>query len=383
MANKKPSSSGKEPKNKKNRVLINGIWYWRFYHDGKAYTGRTKEAALAKIEAAKHSNKLTADKSLRELIEWWIDAVYMKDSSIKDQTKTLHLRAFDGIFKGCTLLNERIDNIKGADLQKVFSSSTVAGTSQRHCRSFLSRFYRYAIANGLTSFNAAETIICDKPKRKREDQEIEVFTDEEIRLFISKTPIDHRLRLLVLLAIYTGARIGELLALTYDDFKGDTITINKALNEIKDPAPKQGGKKTVLKVEDTKTPQSIRTIPLDMAIFEKAIKDHRRWHNREMIKNNYRTNYVFTTASGSLYYKSSVRTQFNRLCKLVGVKTSGDKKSGFHKFRRTFGTRCAEKGVAIEVTSKMMGHKSVAVTSEYYIGISADLMRDAIKKAAY
>lgn len=364
----------KTPKSKKNRVCINGFWYWRFSHDGKQFLGRTKEEALKKRDDYKASNKLSRDKSFGELVNWWLESIYLRDSGIRDSTKTLHVNAFYAIFDGSKLLNERIDAINGTDLQKVFSSSAVGATTQRHCRSFLRRFFRYCMANGLASIDATQTLIVPEAKHKRQSQEIEVFTENELKRFIECTPQNHRLRLLIVLAIYTGARVGELLALQYTDIENGTMTINKALKEIE---PIRGkGEKTRLEIQQTKTASSVRTLPLDESV-QKAIVFHKNWHQKEMLKNGFRTDYVFTTENGNLLFPSSVRTAFKRLCKEIGIQHGH-----IHTFRDSLASRLAEKGVPIERVCKILGHDSVSVTSRYYIHVSQDSMREAMAKIA-
>ena len=365
----------REPKNKRNRVLINGIWYWRFTYDGKQFLGHTRDEAIAKRDAYKNSNQLSRDKSIGELIEWWIESIYLKDSSIRDSTKTLHANSYYSIFGGCKLLNERIDAITGTDLQKVFSAASVGGTTQRHCRSFLRRFYKYALANGLASVDATQTLIVPEAKHKRQSQQIEVFSEEELKRFVECTPESHRLRLLIILAIRTGCRIGELLALSYSDLENGTITINKSLKEIE---PIRGkGEKTRVEIQQTKTASSVRTLPLDDAFVQKAIAFHKNWHQKEMVRNGFRTDYVFTTETGSLYYISSVRTAFSRLCDDIGIEHGH-----FHTFRDTFGTRLAERGVPIEIICKLLGHDSISTTAKYYVNVSNNSMREAMEKIA-
>lgn len=367
----KPS---KGPKDKRNRVLINGIWYWRFSFKGKQFLGRTKNEAWAKREAYRLSNRLTYDKSFNELVDWYIDNIYMKDKTLRESTKTLHLNSFYNVFNGNNLLKERINNINGVDLQAVLSSSDTAGTTQRHCRSFLRRFYKYAVSNGLVSNDATQTLIVEDAEHRQSDQTIETFSSEELKRFLECTPKEHRLRLLIILAIYTGARIGELLALTYEDIENDVIRINKSLHEIQ-PIKGQKTQKTRLVVGETKTRTSIRTIPIEHQIVKDAITIHKKWHLEEMMKNGYRTNNVFTTQTGELCYISSIRTAFKRLCKQVNVKPRK-----FHTFRNTFGSFLASNGVPITQVSKLMGHDSIAVTAKYYVNVADAEKREALKK---
>lgn len=380
-----------EKKNKDHRVTINGIEYWKLQRkigmkrnkrgqwipDHKIFYGKTKREALQKYEnfMKKRSGSLNADTCFGEFVDWYEKNIYMNDSSITDGTKTLHLNSFHNIFDAEGILGRPLGEITGADLQAVLSASSKAPSTKRQCKSFLSRFFKYTEAQHITA-DITRALVLPKVEHKKSGQEVELFTDEELRTFIDSTPSEHRLRLLVVLAIFTGARISELTALTYDDLKDGQMRINKALKEI-DPI-KGSGEKARAEVTETKTQSSIRTIPLEpIDLIQREIDNHRRWHQAEMMKYGYRTNYVFTTASGNLYFKSSIRTAFKRLCKALDIEPRG-----FHTFRHTFGTRLAKSGEPISTVSKLMGHDSISVTSKYYIGIDEAQKRDAVKRLA-
>lgn len=378
-------------KSKPNRVVINGTEYWKFtfvvgkkqnkrgkwVSEKKSFYGLTKKEALAKYEAfkAKQSGSLNTDTCLGEFLQWWEENIYAQDTSLTDSTKVLHRNSFHSIFDGNKILGRAISEVTGADLQAVLYAASVAPTTKRHCKSFLKRFYTYLAVQHI-ALDITSALIVPKAESRKQNQEIEVFTDDELRMFLDNTPSDHRLRLLVVLAIHTGARISELLALTYDDLKNGQMRITKALKEI-EPV-KGSGEQTRIEVSKPKTQSSIRTIPLEPICFiQKEIDQHRKWHTTEMMRYGYRTDYVFTTLSGELYYISSVRTAYSRLCKRAGIE-----QRGFHTFRHTFGTRLAKSGVPITEVSKLMGHDSVSVTAKYYIDIDDQQKRDAVKKIA-
>ncbi|MBR1990605.1 MAG: site-specific integrase, partial [Firmicutes bacterium] len=101
------------------------------------------------------------------------------------------------------------------------------------------------------------------------------------------------------------------------------------------------------------------------------------WQRQDMMLNGYRTDYVFTTSSGSLYDRQGVTAALERYYKRIGVPARG-----VHTYRRTFGTNLSKAGVPIEVASKMLGHSSIDITYKYYIGIEAEQKRSGIEKLA-
>ena len=172
------------------------------------------------------------------------------------------------------------------------------------------------------------------------------------------------------MAVNTGARFSELLALTYDDVKDGILSITKQQSEIS-PI---GDEKVKIHITSTKTISSKRLIPLTDAVM-KEIAKHRVLHCKEMSLNGYQTNYIFTTGKGTLYYKRNIIRSLKRLYKRIGVPYHK-----FHSFRHTFGTNLSRAGVPIEETAKLMGHSSIEITAKCYINIDAKRKREALEK---
>ncbi len=112
---------------------------------------------------------------------------------------------------------------------------------------------------------------------------------------------------MLLLALYTGMRIGEVLALTINDFDEGygTISVNKTLTKNK------SGKIIIGNV--TKTKNGKRNLHLDKVskeVAQKAIA--------EMTQN--KRNLIFLRRDGKLYYDSQINSAFKRICKNAGIK---------------------------------------------------------------
>ena len=92
--------------------------------------------------------------------------------------------------------------------------------------------------------------------------EVEHFTDEEVSILISNLKGD-RYRELILLALGTGLRRGELLALTWSDidFKNNIIKVNKSLAKAYIISA-DGSKERKHIIQVPKTKRSIREVPL-------------------------------------------------------------------------------------------------------------------------
>lgn len=367
------SKSDKKP----NYVEINGRMYYRMRRKVgmvknrrgewvakyKLFYGKTKKEAVEKYEAYMNLSSLDSLKSFGQLSDWYIENIFQA-LSYKDGTKTLYINAFHALFDDSAVAGKQIAEIDGQALQEVISGAKVEASTVHAAVKLLRLYYKYLEAQHVCT-DVTRSLVLPKVKKKKTTQDISIFTDEEVQKFLDKTPKDHRLRLLVVLGIFTGARVGELLGLTYDDITESEVRINKQLVEI-DRIVTDENSATRAEVETTKTTASVRSIPVN-DVIRQALKDHKKWHTAEMKKNGYKTPYIFTTSNGTLYFKSSVRQSFKRLCKTVGVEPQG-----FHVFRHTFGSKLAQAHVPIETTCKLLGHDSIQTTQKYYVNISTD-----------
>ncbi len=153
----------------------------------------------------------------------------------------------------------------------------------------------------------------------------------------------------IILCLYTGLRLGELLALEWKDvnFKRATLTVNKTSGIIRD----ENGKYTFL-VDKPKTLSSVRVIPLPKPILE----------GLKRIKAGTMSEFIISTRTGGRVSNRTYQTTFQRILKNAGVEYKS-----FHVLRHTFATRALEMGMDIKTLSELLGHKSPTITMNRYV----------------
>ncbi len=359
------------------KINSKGVWV----DDYKLFYGKNKSEAEAKFAAFMDNlNKGITNKPLHfgQMMDTFITEVFLKDSRYSDSTKTRYVNAYNNNLRNSSLAGLALSNIKSIDLQAAYNALTCGASTVRSLHNLVTHFYRY-LENENICRDITKNIVLPKVEKTKgnavSDGNVETWTAEEVKTILTGSE-GHRLHLLFVLAINTGCRIGELLALRYDDIENGVLRVNKQVvisDEFIDGI-KSGQK---IQITPTKTKSSIRSIPLSNAVLT-AVEEHAAWQQVEMLRNGYRTNHLFTTQTGNLYDKHSLRTACNRLYKRLGVPCRS-----FHVYRHTFGTTLAKNGVPIQTVAALMGHADINVTREYYINIDTDDKTAAISKLVF
>ena len=306
---------------------------------------------------------------LGDALDTFADTVF-KQSRLANSTKKKYLAAYSSLLQGTPLAGKSLSDVTALDLQRIYNDLDQCFSTRRALHNFLRRFYQYADLNGICP-DITRSLVVPKGPTQTHDDTIDVWADEDVQAVIQALG-GSPLRLLIVLAVNTGARFAELLALTYDDIADNMLIINKQLYEMSAVDDKEN---VTLHLEPVKSNSSNRSIPLSDDVITE-IEKHRQLQKKLMQKHHYDNHgYLFTTSNGTLYYKRNIVRALTRLYQRIGVPYHK-----FHAYRHTFGTNLSRAGVPIEVTSKLMGHASIDITAKYYVNIEAERRREAVEK---
>ena len=344
-----------------------------FYGDGKKDAEAKYLAYMEQQKLQEEEAKILPDlkKPMYQVIDHWIE-VFFNNCDLAESTKELYVNNYKAHFKDTELASNNLGDVTALMIQEFYNSCDLKNSNLKAINKLLIRFYNYCELNGICS-NVVRPV--KVPKKDTADKlhgvhEIDVWDDADLKKVINALT-GTKMRFLVVLAVNSGARISELLALTYNDIEGNKLTINKQTTEIA-----YGGRSGV-RLSDTKTACSNRVLYLSDGVV-KEFEKHRRIHQAEMQKYGYITDIIFSSNTGNYHFKSEVTRSLKRLYKRLGVP-----QHTFHSFRHTFGTNLSRAGVPIERTSKLMGHSGVDVTSQYYINIGQEEKLDAVEKIVH
>jgi integrase family protein len=222
------------------------------------------------------------------------------------------------------------------------------------------------IQNSLKLAYALGTIkeyAADKIRRpKTKEKEVTCFTLSEQKKIERAALAGKKTKWLgIVVCLYTGLRIGELLALEWKDvdFQKGVLTVSKSRHEGKD----ENGRYAHI-VESPKTVSSGRCIPLPKQILCEL----------RMLKRKSRSAYVISNGERSIPVRSYQRS-FERLLKKLDIPHKG-----FHALRHTFATRALECGMDVKMLSELLGHKDPAVTLRRYVHSLMEQKKEMMNK---
>lgn len=192
---------------------------------------------------------------------------------------------------------------------------------------------------GYTKGYIGDKIIRPKTTERR----IECFTAAEQKKIEETVLSGEKQKLLgIVICLYTGLRISELLALTWGDvnFNKGEVSISKSCY-----CGKHGRM-----VDRVKTEHSERVIPLSRQIL-KILRSMKKESDCEYV----------VSSHGKPITTRSYQRSFEILQDKLHIA-----RRGFHALRHTFATRALECGMDVKTLSEVMGHKNSSVTLNRY-----------------
>lgn len=175
-----------------------------------------------------------------------------------------------------------------------------------------------------------------------------VYTQKEVDKIVNHIQNSGRLNdLAILFAIFTGMRVGEIVALKWEDISDNYIHIRRMQERFTD----ENGK-IIYQIRDfPKTEAGIRDVVI-VPELKNVIK--------KLKAINPFTEYVFEK-KGECIHKHSVCTRLYCLCDKFGFTHKG-----MHAFRRYYATKLIDAGVEETIITTQLGHTDIRTTKNHY-----------------
>lgn len=331
-----------------------------------------------------NGNLAKSSLTLNEWYSFWIQNYktgVVKPSTIQNYCCIYnnHIKKFLGYMPLC--------EIRTMHIQQMHNSLGLSSKYQHRIHAILSNMFEIAVQNDLIVKNPC----CGTKLQSLQNKHRRVLSSEEQQLFanLMQQPKwrDRSLPITVLLG--TGIRVGELLALTWDniDLKQKTIYIEKTLLYLWNTDLQ----KYTFSFQSPKTVNSKRCIPMSTPVHNaflqqcdkiKQLKQNSaKWSPIEDFEN-----LVFVNSLGRPMQRRDIQIILDRMTDELNKQALKSSSSYYikhihpHTLRHSFATRCFEVGIPPKVVQTLLGHSSIQITMDLYTHVSSDMCRENMKK---
>lgn len=381
-----------------------GLYMYRFTDDtGKRQTIYANNIIeLREQEQEIEKNLLNGiNYSSVTLNQWFNEYIEIcKKEKLKELIYTRYKQYWDWYVKD-KIGKMKVKDIKRMNVMKFYSNYIngsdgvkLSGGTIKYVNNLLYLAFEYAVNNDIILKNPCTKILRElvtEPKKERT-----ALTKEEQQLFfdyISNTT-DSRIKgyyPLFVVGFGTGLRIGELLALTWDDvdLKNNVIHVNKTIYY----QPQDNGKRKQ-RITTPKTKNSFRTVPI-LSEVRKALHEQRKQQfmlgiNDSVEIDGYK-GFVFTTTKGTPYISDGINRIIKRICKNINKQETqkAEKENreaiempefSAHIMRHTFCTRLCENDLNVKTTQSIMGHADIKTTMNIYTHVTEEKKQQELSK---
>lgn len=301
---------------------------------------------------------------------------YMNDF-IKNTVRQTTYDSYDTICRNhiynADIAKMKLKDIKPYNLQPYINEKS--GLSKSYIKKIyllLNMFFDGAVKNDLIVKNPL--IAINIPRSEKDVKDIEILSIDQQREYIKATSLTSYQPLL-LTALLTGMRLGEILALTWDkvDFVNRQIKIDVSIKETRTHT--KGETKWEKITQAPKTKSGKRTVPISNSLV-KILQEHKAKQSELSMKRGRKdfnkSKYVFCSEVGTSLNARNVQRSHYQTCERANIP-----RVGFHALRHTFATRMIENNVDVKTVQAWVGHSNIQMTYNIYVHV-----QEQSKKAA-
>ena len=260
------------------------------------------------------------------------------------------MKFYDLLEKDTQLVRKKGNN--GTKTKKPLSGKTIL-EHHRLLRAMLHKavYWQLIVANPAERVQAPKA---KKPKRRSyDDEQTKILLENLELLSVEET----KYKVAIILTIFTGVRLGELMGLEWQDvdFKNGIISINRSSQYLSDMG---------VFTKTPKTESSIREIAIPEFIIS-LLEEYKLWYEEQ--KSLYGelwtdSDRLFVQTDGKPMHPSSISKWFVRYVSTIGLPVIN-----FHGLRHTNASLLVAQNVDIAVVSARLGHAQISTTLDFYV----------------
>ena len=260
------------------------------------------------------------------------------------------MKFYDLLEKDTQLVRKQGNN--GAKTKKPLSGKTIL-EHHRLLRAMLHKavYWQLIVANPAERVQPPKA---RKPKRRSYDDEQTKILLESLELLSSE---DTKYKVAIILTVFTGVRLGELMGLEWTDvdFKNGIISINRSSQYLSDMGVFTKVPKTESSIRDVAIPDFIVSL----------LEEYKLWYEEqksiygELWMNSDR---LFVQADGKPMHPSTISKWFVKYVGQIGLPVIN-----FHGLRHTNASLLVAQNIDIAVISARLGHAQISTTLDFYV----------------
>lgn len=336
----------------------------------KVFYGKKRSEVAEKINAAladlqRGMLPTTSSATVQEYIEQWLEEVHKPLIKLKtyiDYRSLVKNYIVPGLgaIKLQKLTPQQVQAFYSKKLSEGFASKTV-----KNIHVLLHKALADAVKWNMLSRNVCDAVTPPRLSRK----EHSVLTPEQARNLLKQIK-GHRFEALLTLALVTGMRCGELLALHWldIDFATCNLQVKRTVTHFKNLGYVEAEPKTAKSRRQIRLPLFV----VEILINHQAQQDELRRKNPDVWTEK---GLVFTGATGNYISLTTLRKTFNSVLKQASLPHMR-----FHDLRHSAATILLSQGTHPKVVQEILGHSQISVTLDVYSHVLPSMQEDVTKR---
>lgn len=334
------------------------------YFTGKTYAEAQRKLNHAKLEQQQGKLATGPKQTVKQFLEHWLEHVHRPNIRVNSyriyrQLLDNHLLPALGQHQLQRLSPQHIDELYAQKRKDGFAPETI-----RAMHRLLRRALQDAVRWSLVSNN-----VCDKVTPPRQVKfEAQALSAEQVKQLLEAAK-GSQIEVLLTLALTTGMRVGEMIALRWDDidFQDGSLQVRHTVSRVGKRFQPDG-----LVENEPKTESSRRKIVLPHFVLE-ALKRHREqqagvrekagagWQEKDI---------VFANHLGGFLERANINTMLKGLLKQAALP-----EIRIHDLRHSAATILLKMNVNPKQVQVLLGHSSIVITMDRYSHVQPDMQR--------
>lgn len=333
----------------------------------RASQSEAKNRLNKKIEECLSKSEKKNVLSVREVYKEWRQ---LRNEEIKASTCNVEENAFKKFIR--KFGNNNISEITSQEIQHFLLNSGLSEATRSLRKSYYKLFFDYAAGVGYIKINPIKRVTLPRSRATLEEvhrKQNKFLTREEMKILlnhISKYSIHKRKGLLFEFLFLTGLRIGEALALRWQDVDVE----NKLLN-VHHTLNCHGYVPNDRQLLSPKTIYSYRTISINDRCIEILEYFHERMQKDE---------FLFLSNRGKIFNTNNLTYAFKKLCQECLGEETENRKYNLHMLRHSHITLLVEMNVPIKLIMERVGHSDEKMILQVYSHVTKNMKESLDEK---